>query len=194
MIIGVTGFSASGKTRFSKALREEINDSVLLLSQDSYYFPKIEGDPNDYNFDSLDALDLKKLNSDIELLKENKAIQLPLYDFVKHKRTGYNKVFPRETIILEGHLIFLKPEIRNLVDILIFIDLRDDLTLVRRLRRDIHSRGRKVEEVINRYERFVQLANNKISTLKEYSDLVVPNYTNMDKAIDVVASYINKRN
>ena len=70
MIIGITGFSASGKTRFSKTLREKINDSVLLVSQDSYYLPKIEGDPNDYNFDSLNALDLNKLNSDIELLKD----------------------------------------------------------------------------------------------------------------------------
>lgn len=191
MIIGITGLSGSGKTRFSKELRSTVNDSVLLVSQDSYYAPQIIGNPDNYNFDSLDALDMDMLVKDIKLLKDNKPIQLPLYDFVTHKRTGEQKVFPREVILLEGHMIFLEPRLRELIDLLIFVDLKEDLALIRRLKRDMTHRGRTVESVVGRHENFVRSINHEILKVKEFSDIIIPNFKNMDKATEVISSYIN---
>ena len=191
MIIGITGFSGSGKTRLSRELREKLNESALVISQDSYYSPSIEGNPDLYNFDSISALDIEKLLGDLVLLNEEKAIQLPQYDFVTHRRTGYNKVFPKKLIILEGHLIFTVPSIRDLVDILVYVDISSDLAFARRLKRDISNRGRSVEQVIDRHERFISGVNTSIASVKEFADIIVPNYTSMDKAIDILAAYIN---
>jgi len=191
MVIGITGFSGTGKTYFAKKLRRMIS-SAIIIQQDNYY----KGCPNDrardYNFDTLEAIDVEKLYSDILKLKNMKKVKVPKYDFETHKRIGYYLVKPREIILLEGHLIFLDERIRKLTDLLIFLDINVDLALVRRIKRDLKDRGRDVMEVINRYERFVARLHRDLELLKKESDIVIPYFRNNEKAIVVISAFIEK--
>jgi uridine kinase len=192
MIIGITGFSGSGKTYFSCKLEKAIS-SVVVIQQDNYYKGCSSNLAKDYNFDSLEAIDVEKLFNDIIELKRGKSIKIPKYDFKKHRRVGYYMVEPKDVILLEGHLIFLDEKIRKLTDLLVFLEVDVDLALVRRIKRDLTCRGRDVFEVIERYEKFVARVHQELNSLKKKSDLIIPYSKDNEKAVEIIATFVKMK-
>jgi len=173
-VIGITGLSGSGKTYLTEGIEKLYPNEVQTISQDMYY-KGTTGNALDYNFDTLSAIEIKKLHSDISGLKANETIQHPDYDFSTHKRTSYKLIYPKKIILLEGHLIFLDEEIRALTDIMVYLKVERDRALIRRIKRDMKDRGRDLSEILMRYERDVYPINQQIESLENKCDYVITN-------------------
>ena len=143
---------------------------------------------SNYNFDSPEALDLDLLYTHLNDLMHWKKIQMPTYDFSTNKRKQYTEqIKPAKVIIFEGILAFYDKRMRDLMDLKLFIDLDDDIRLSRRIYRDIISRGREMETVLERYHKFVKTAyNNFIKPTKEYADIIIPRGGSNTIAIDLI--------
>jgi len=158
--IGISGGSCSGKTFFSRYLRDIIGKSeCLLVQQDSYYRdinPEETGGVLP-NFDAPEAIDFEKLEQDLLGLKAGKAIDLPQYDFTTHRRLeDFVHASPRRVIITEGMLLLGRPELREIFDVSLYIKCSPEIRLGRRLIRDIKERGRTEESVKIQFEDQVQ--------------------------------------
>lgn len=177
LLIGVAGISGSGKSSICRDVAKRYKE-VMVVSQDSFYKGLPDGVVcEDYNFDSIDALDVTAIREFFIACKKTKTnkIQIPQYDFVQHSRSGYKEITLSDVVMCEGHLIFTLPELRSLVDKIIFIDVAMDIALIRRIRRDIESRGRSISEILDMYEQFVRGAALKSINLKEICDLILTN-------------------
>jgi uridine kinase len=160
-IIGVSGGSGSGKTTFVRLLQTELQASVCaVLSQDHYYIDqsaRFRGDGENVNFDHPDALDFALLARHLEQLRQGLAIEVPIYDFVTHKRLTQTEPFAAHPlVVLDGTLILSQENIRDQMDVSVFIDTPEDVRLERRLRRDTLERGRTREGVLKQFERQVK--------------------------------------
>ena len=191
-LIGISGGSGGGKTSVANLIHKSLGrDYSLLFSMDTYYkdlTPEQEKDLSNYNFDSPEALDLDLLYQHLNDLMQWKKIQMPTYDFATNKRQEKTiELTPAKVIIFEGILAFYDKRMRDLMDLKIFIDLDDDIRLSRRIYRDIISRGRKMETVLERYHKFVKTAyNNFIKPTKEYADIIIPRGGSNTIAIDLI--------
>ena len=191
-LIGISGGSGGGKTSVANLIHKSLGKKdSLLFSMDTYYkdlTPEQEKDLNNYNFDSPEALDLDLLYTHLNDLMHWKKIEMPTYDFSTNKRNSYTiDVEPAKVIIFEGILAFYDKRMRDLMDLKLFIDLDDDIRLSRRIYRDIISRGRKMETVLERYHKFVKTAyNNFIRPTKEYADIIIPRGGSNTIAIDLI--------
>jgi len=196
-IIGITGGSGSGKTLFIKNVMEGFHaDEVCFISQDNYYLPR-EEQPLDEkgikNFDMPESIDLKKFIDDIKILIQGKEINIKEYTFnnpdLKAKEIKFK---PAPVIILEGIFIYHVEEIRNMIDLKVFIDAREHLMLKRRIIRDEEERGYDLADVLYRYENHVMPAfNTYILPYKDYCDIIINNHSNFEESIKVMRSYIN---
>ena len=191
-LIGISGGSGGGKTSVANLIHKSLGrDYSLLFSMDTYYkdlTPEQEKNLSNYNFDSPEALDLDLLYQHLNDLMQWKKIQMPTYDFATNKRQEKTiELTPAKVIIFEGILAFYDKRMRDLMDLKIFIDLDDDIRLSRRIYRDIISRGRKMETVLERYHKFVKTAyNNFIKPTKEYADIIIPRGGSNTIAIDLI--------
>jgi uridine kinase len=191
-LIGISGGSGGGKTSVANLIHKSLGrDYSLLFSMDTYYkdlTPEQEKDLSNYNFDSPEALDLDLLYQHLNDLMQWKKIQMPTYDFATNKRQEKTiELTPAKVIIFEGIIAFYDKRMRDLMDLKIFIDLDDDIRLSRRIYRDIISRGRKMETVLERYHKFVKTAyNNFIKPTKEYADIIIPRGGSNTIAIDLI--------
>ena len=156
-VIGVCGGSASGKTTVANKIISELGVPwVTLLSMDSFYKVLNEKQHelaalNEYNFDHPDAFDFELLLKTLQRLKEMKKVEVPIYNFVTHRReTKTVSMYGANVIIFEGILAFHMEEIRNILDMKIFVETDSDVRLARRLKRDISMRGRDIHGVRRR--------------------------------------------
>ncbi len=180
LTIGVAGGSGSGKTTVVRALMGAVRpDNVAFLPHDAYY--------RDYshlslearaavNWDHPDSLETGLLVSQLAQLVEGQAIERPIYDFRAYSRTGLSeRVEPRPVIIVEGILILVERELRDLLDIKVFVDTDPDIRFIRRLQRDVSERGRSVSSVIEQYLRTVRPMHLEfVEPSKRYADLIIP--------------------
>lgn len=199
LVIGIAGGSGSGKTTVVKAITEKLgNKRVVVIPQDSYY--KDSSDLSDEekrnnNFDHPDAIDWELLCSQMKDLKEGKTIQQPVYSFISctRSKTETTKVEPADVIIIEGILIFTCKELRDQMDIKLFVDCDDDERFMRVLLRDISERGKDVHWVIERYSRTVKpMYHQFIEPSKRYANIIIPNGGHNKVAIDVMTATIEK--
>lgn len=180
MIIGISGPSASGKSLLATTIVNELGSSqVVVISEDSYYRNRTDLTPEErvkINFDHPDSLDHDLLIEHLKLLQAGKTVQVPIYDFSKHLRTEETKaVGQHRIIVLEGILLFVEPELRDLMDIRIFMDTSLDICLTRRIRRDIIERQRTIESVLEQYLNTVRpMYMQFIEPSKRYADIIVP--------------------
>lgn len=198
-IIGITGGSGSGKTRFLKELLEGFDGRfVTCISQDDYYRPReyqLVDKNGELNFDRPESIDYEHFASDLKALSEGKAIRKQEYTF------NNPDVEPKEivrksapVILVEGIFIFHYERISELIDLKIFIDAKDYIKLQRRLKRDREERGYDADDVLYKYENHIMPSYHKyIAPYKEEADLVVPNNKAFDKALDVLRGLIHSK-
>ena len=151
-LLGVAGGSGSGKTFFARALRQALGDSACeIIYQDNFYFDqssRFDGDGGSVNFDHPEAIDFSSLAACLEVLREGRACEIPVYDFVTHTRAAERvRVEPRPVLVVDGILIFHSPLVRALFDEMVFFDTPEEIRFQRRMERDVKERGRKPEGV-----------------------------------------------
>lgn len=195
VVIGVSGGSASGKTTVANRLKEVCHDSVELLSHDFYYFPHDDLTMEErakFNYDHPNAFDTERLIEDIRSLKQGKSIERPVYSYTKHTRLDETvKVNPAKVIIVEGFLIFENSDLRDLLDIKVFVDADADERLIRRIIRDVNERGRSLESVIMQYTNTVKPMHEQfVEPYKKYADLIIPRGGLNDVAIEMLVHRI----
>jgi uridine kinase len=194
-IIGIGGGSGSGKTTIVRKISELVSD-FAFIPQDNYY-KSAEYISNQnitaFNFDRPDAFDNALLIEHLDALKDGRAIEMPTYDFIHHRRADHAiRVEARKLVIFEGIMIFSDKRVRDRIDLKIFVDTPDDIRFIRRLTRDIKERGRTVDSVIEQYMTVVRPGHYEfIEPTKQYADIIIPEGGANERALDVLVSFIN---
>ncbi|MBQ2424184.1 MAG: uridine kinase [Alistipes sp.] len=179
-VIGVAGGTGSGKSTLVKRLQEAFrSEDVATLCHDYYYkaHPELTYEERTkLNYDHPQSFDTDMLVEHIRALKSNVAIERPVYSFVDHNRTSETvPVKPSKVIIIDGILIFENKELRDMMDIKVFVDTDADLRLARRILRDVRERGRSMESVIDQYTTTVKPMHEEfVEPSKRYADVIIP--------------------
>jgi len=196
IIIGVAGGTASGKTTVSDAILERVGrDRIAYIEHDSYYrdlshLPLEER--RKLNVDHPDALETKLLVSHLRQLQAGEAIEVPVYDFATYQRRHETRhVEARGVILVEGILIFVGKELREMMDIKLYVDTDADLRFIRRLQRDTRERGRTVEMVIKQYLNTVRPMHLEfVEPSKRYADVIIPAGGFNEAAVQMIVARI----
>lgn len=197
LVIGIAGGTGSGKTTLVKRLADHFGGKVTMLSHDNYY--KCRDDlPFEerckLNYDEPDAMDTSLMIYHLEQLRRGIAIDCPVYDFTRHNRSKDTiRIEPKQVIVVEGILIFENEQLRNLMDMKIFVDADADIRLCRRVKRDVTKRGRSLESVLIQYETTVKPMHEKyVEPSKKYADVVVPIGGKNPVALDMIIGHIER--
>lgn len=196
-IICITGGTGAGKTTIAKKLKERINNEASIISQDSYYKDLShlsKEERRKTNFDHPDSIEFDLLKKQLLQLKNGQTVKTPKYDFTNHNRTkDVTTVQPKDVIILEGILLLAVPEIRNLVDIKVFVDVEDDVRLLRRIKRDIEERGRTIANIQKQYLETVRPMHQEfVAPSKKFADIIIPRGAENTVAIDLLVSQLKE--
>ena len=197
-VLGVAGGSGSGKTTVARTILETVGrERIAFLEQDSYYRDiewRSDAQLLRHNFDHPDALDDDLLVEHVAALKEGRAVEVPIYDFVRHRRTDRTRrVEPRPVVLLEGILLFVEPELRALLDFKIFVDTDPDLRLIRRLKRDMSERGRAVDDVLRQYAETVRPMHLEfVEPSKRWADIIIPEGGENRVALEMVVARVEQ--
>ncbi|MEZ5758702.1 MAG: AAA family ATPase [Emcibacteraceae bacterium] len=189
-IITISGASGSGKSTLADHIHKK-KDGSLLLGIDRYYLSKAEQVERHgfFNFDYPAALDTDLMKEHLRQLKKTGKADVPIYDFKISKRTGYEPVSVKDTIIIDG--LFAGSLLSDLADLNIFVDVDLDLALLRRIERDMRERGRTLESVTEQYMKDVRPAYFKhIETIKSSSDIILKNNTSIDELLNDAAQIL----
>ena len=198
-IIGIAGGTGSGKTTVVRKIIEKLpKDEVAIIPQDSYYRDNSHlplEDRQEINFDHPRSLEFKLLIEHMKLLKEGKPIDQPIYSYLTCARSKETiKVEPKKVIIVEGILILQNAQLRNLMDIKVFVDADNDDRLMRVIQRDLVERGRSVNKVLERYEKTVKPMHLQfIEPTKRYADVIIPQGGENRVGIDLMTTLIEKK-
>jgi len=196
ILIGIAGGSGSGKTLVAQRIFDELgSDKVIIIQQDSYYKDLSHlslAERQKQNFDHPNAFDHKLLLAHLKDLLAGKSIDQPVYDFTIHtRRKETTHIGGHVIIVLEGILILHDPELRELMDIKIYVDTDDDIRLIRRIRRDVNERGRSLDSILDQYENSVRPMHLQfIEPTKRYADIIVPQGGYNWVAIDLLKTKI----
>jgi uridine kinase len=200
LVVGIAGGTASGKTTVARRIREALKVApVAFIDQDSYYRSLSDlslEERREVNFDHPDAFDTDLLVAHLQALKAGQSVEKPVYDFVESLRdpTRTVTVEPAEIILIEGILVLHMPQVRELLDVKIFVDAEDDVRIIRRLTRDIKERGRDFDHVIHQYFRHVRPMHlGFVEPSKRHADIIVPHGGKNDIAIEMLVGALEAR-
>ncbi len=198
-IIGIAGGTGSGKTTVVRKIVESLpNSQVAVIPQDSYYNDNTGismEDRRKINFDHPNAFDWKLLIHQINELRAGRAIEQPTYSYIESNRLPETiHIEPCEVIIIEGIMALCRKELRDLMDLKIFVDADPDDRLIRVISRDMAERGRTAQMVMDRYIDVLKPMHLEfIEPTKRYADLIIPQGGENKKAIDIMRTYIIHR-
>ena len=198
VILGVAGGTGSGKTTVVRAILDAVGkERLAVIAQDSYYRQIEWRSPEHlarHNFDHPASVDTELLVSHLKALKQGKAVDAPVYDFVHHRRSSKTeRIEPRPVILAEGILLYVEPEIRELLDFKIYVDTDADVRLKRRILRDIHERGRDLEDILRQYMETVRPMHLEfVEPSKRYADVIVPEGGENRVALLMVAARVEE--
>ena len=195
IVIGVAGGTASGKTTVAARLKKEFGNELILICHDSYY---LAHDDLPYeerckiNYDHPSAFDTKRIISDVKKLKQGIAVECPVYDYSIHNRSKeVVQVSPARVIVIEGILIFENEDLRNLMDIKVFVDTDADIRFIRRMLRDVHERARSVESIVEQYTTTVKPMHDEfVEPSKRYADVIIPRGGQNEVAISMLINRV----
>ncbi len=198
LLIGIAGGSGSGKTLVARNIVRDLGPGkVVVIDQDSYY-KNLEDIPfrdrEARNFDHPDAFDGELLKQHVRDLLEGRSIEQPIYDYTQHRRLPETRhIGEHVVIVLEGILIFADAELRDLMDIKLFVDADADVRLLRRLKRDLIERGRSVDSIVRQYEESVRPMHMQfVEPSKRWADLIIPEGGFNKVAVDLMRSRIRE--
>ena len=197
LVIGIAGGTGSGKTTLMNNLITEFSDVVTVLSHDNYYKRHDELTYEErcrLNYDEPDALETDLMARHLDILRQGGAIDCPVYDFTVHNRSDKTiRITPERVIIVEGILIFENKELRDLMDVKIFVDTDADIRLCRRILRDFRERGRTLESVVDQYQTTVKPMHEKyVEPSKKFADIIVPEGGKNLVALDMIMGRIRR--
>ena len=199
LVLGIAG--GSGKTTLMKNLVQIFGENVTVLSHDNYYKRHDEMTYEErclINYDEPAAFENDLMVEHLRLLKSGQSIQCPVYDYTVHNRSSETTlVVPKRVIIVEGILIFADEQLRELMDIRIFVDTDADIRLCRRIKRDVNKRGRTLESVLMQYQQTVKPMHEKyVEPSKRFANLVVPeggkNFVALDMIVDRIRRHLSQ--
>ena len=206
-LVGIVGGSGSGKTAVANELVRRIRKGSassgpgagigsLLLDMDAYYAPldvvKARFGSQPINWDHPHAFDLELMAAHMSALRRKEPIRKPIYDFSISDRTGFGPFPPPQpVVILEGLLLLALPELREQLDVKIFVDTDADIRILRRIRRDTKERGRTLESVMEQYEQSVRPMHLEfVEPSKRWADLIVPTGVENRRALEMITHHI----
>ncbi len=195
-IIGITGGSGSGKTTIVNKIAEIVPD-FQFIPQDNYY-KSAEHISNQnitaFNFDHPSAFDNDLIFEQLRTLKEGEAVEMPQYDFVRHRRAPETiRISPAKLVVFEGIMIFFEKRIRDLIDLKVYVDTPDDIRFIRRLQRDMKERGRTQDSVVRQYLEVVRPGHYQfVEPTKAYADIIVPEGGRNEMALEVLTSFMRQ--
>lgn len=196
-IVGISGGTGSGKSYVADKIKKTLGDQLIVLSEDFYYKDLSHlplGEREKVNFDHPHAIDFSLLKEHILRLKDYQSISIPQYDFVTHSRKIQTlDISPKSIIIVEGILLLSIAEIRDLLDLKVFVDTDDDIRFLRRLVRDINERGRTVDSVCQQYLSSVYPMHQCfVKPSKRFADIVISGSCDNAIAVDILVSKLQK--
>ncbi|EII2418355.1 uridine kinase [Staphylococcus pseudintermedius] len=195
-IIGIAGGSGSGKTSVTNKIMNNLEGhSVALIEQDYYYKDQSHltfEQRLKTNYDHPFAFDNDLLIQNLKSLQSGQSVEVPTYDYTNHTRSDKTIAFqPKDVIIVEGIFALENEELRNMMDVKIYVDTDADLRILRRLVRDTKERGRKMESVIDQYLTVVRPMHNQfIEPTKKFADIIIPEGGSNKVAIDIMTTKI----
>lgn len=191
--IGIAGGTGSGKTTITRRILDEFGGDVSVLYHDNYY----------KRHDDIPFAERKKLNYDhpnaFDALRAGQAIECPTYDYTVHNRAAETiTVRPAKVIVVEGILIFAEPELRDRLDIKLFVDTDADVRILRRIVRDVRDRGRDLESIVTQYLTTVKPMHEMfVEPSKRYADIIIPegghNQVALDFVMERIRAYVKER-
>jgi len=178
-VIGIAGGSASGKTTIVNRLKQDFGSDIVVINHDSYYkahFDMSYAERAALNYDHPDSFDTEKMVEDVGRLKQGEEIDIPCYDFAIYNQTGQTiHVIPKPVVLVEGILVLENKQLRDLMDLKVYVDTDADERLMRRLRRDISNRGRTMDSVLAQYTSTVKPMHEQfVEPSKKYADIIIP--------------------
>lgn len=198
-IVGITGGSASGKTRFLRDLGALFSqDEVCILSQDNYYKTvdnHVRDENGHINYDLPECIDLDAFQEDITRLSKGEVVKRREYRFQHEEQQGmWLEFYPAPIIIIEGLFIFYREDIFNQFDLKIFIDAQDDIKLNRRISRDTQERNIPADFVLYQWENHVMPAYRQfLLPYREKADLIINNNEHFNNSLKVIEDYFKFR-
>ena len=197
LVIGVAGGTGSGKTTLVKKLVEHFGDEVCVVSHDNYYRRHDEMTYEErclINYDEPAAFENDLMAQHLDQLRNGESVECPVYDYTVHNRSDETVVIPsRRVILVEGILIFADEQLRDRMDIRIFVDTDADIRLCRRIKRDVNKRARSLESVLSQYQQTVKPMHEKyVEPSKKFANLVVPEGGKNEVALDMIVERIKK--
>lgn len=198
MIIGVAGGTGSGKTTLAAHIAKKFGDKVAVITHDSYYRAQHDKSYEErclQNYDHPDAFETELLKEHVKTLVRGKAVEIPVYDYTVHNRSDKTvTIEPKTVIVLEGILLFHDTELRDMMDLKIFVDTDADERILRRIIRDTEERGRTLDSVITQYLTTVKPMHNAfVEPYKRYADIIVPGGGSNPVVLDMIMTRISKQ-
>lgn len=197
-VLGVAGGTGSGKTTVVRSILDAVGrDRIALIEQDNYYRDvdwTTDASLLHHNFDHPSAIDNELLVEHVRALREGRAVEVPIYDFVRHRRTDRTRIVePRPVVLLEGILIFVEPSLRAIQDFKVYVDTDADIRLIRRLTRDLDERGRTVEDVLRQYQETVRPMHLEfVEPSKRWADIIIPEGGENRVALEMVVARVEQ--
>lgn len=196
LVIGIAGGTGSGKSTVVRKIIESLPPGeVVVMPQDCYY-KNNEHIPLEVrltmNYDEPASIEWSLLTKQIKELKEGRSVEMPTYDFLTCSRLKETITLkPKEVIVVEGILVLTDKELRDMLDVKVFVDADADERLIRVIRRDCVERGRTPEMVIDRYQETLKPMHELyIEPSKRYADLIIPQGGGNNVAIKLLTDYI----
>ena len=202
LTIGIAGGTGSGKTTITRRIVKEFGGNVSVVYHDNYYKAHDEMPYSErckLNYDHPDAFDTELMIEHIKALKKGESVLCPVYDYTVHNRSDKTvEIRPAKVLIIEGILIFADKQLRDEMDIKLFVDTDADVRILRRIVRDVRDRGRSLESVVNQYLNTVKPMHEQfVEPSKRCADVIIPeggkNAVALSMVMERIRAYLGKK-
>lgn len=196
VIIAIAGGTGSGKTTIARRIGEHLDKKdVHCIGLDSYYLDRSSLSVEErerINYDHPDAFDVDLLYGHLAMLQNNEAVHKPIYSFETHTRLEETELIqPAKVVIIEGIMALYYQHLREMTDIKIYVDTDPDVRFIRRFSRDIKSRGRDYQAIIDQYLHTVRVMHMEfIEPSKRFADIIIPEGGHNEVAVDIIVTKI----